>query len=118
MYKSFPMPKKIAILALIAILAFFIVLVFASFNPFQEKIEIALVSPLSNIDPTKLEIGQNNVDAINLYLKSVNKAGGINGKKVVLSVYDDQVIPKSRVRLPIGSCALRRWLCSVTPLAL
>jgi branched-chain amino acid transport system substrate-binding protein len=86
MYNLTPLPKKFAIWILLTSLAFTTVVVFAFVNPFREKIEIAMVSSLSN----SASLDQNNVDAVNLYLKSVNKAGGINGKQVVLSVYDDQ----------------------------
>jgi branched-chain amino acid transport system substrate-binding protein len=86
-------PRKIAFFIIIVILSCITVLRFAAFNPFQEKIEIAYVSTLTNLDETKLQSGKNNIDAINLYLNSINDAGGINGKKVFLSIYDDQGSP-------------------------
>lgn len=82
--------RKSTVWLLLASFAFAAVVVFALVNPFREKIEIAVVSSLSN----STALAQNNVDAVNLYLKSVNKAGGINGKQVVLSVYDDQNKPE------------------------
>jgi branched-chain amino acid transport system substrate-binding protein len=37
--------------------------------------------------------GKNMRQAVQLYLDSVNKAGGINGKKIILDVFDDQNDP-------------------------
>jgi len=94
MKSSAQKPRKFVIFNLIAIFTFIIILMFTYFNPFQERIEIAFVSSLSNLDEVKLQAGKNNVDAINLYFKSINESGGINGKKVFLSVYDDQAKPE------------------------
>lgn len=41
-----------------------------------EGIHIALVGPLTN--PT----GESLVNSVNLYLEKINKAGGVNGKKL------------------------------------
>ena len=92
-YPNNPMFKKSVTWLLVAVLAFFVVVGLTNLHLSQDKIEIALVSSLSNSGSTNQRIAENNIDAINLYLKSVNKAGGINGKQVVLSVYDDQGNP-------------------------
>lgn len=78
------MPKKFLLWFLLVVFAFITVVTFATFNPFRETIEIAVASSSSTAT------GQNNVDAVKLYIKSVNRAGGIHGKHVVVTAYDDQ----------------------------
>lgn len=93
------MSKKYLMWLVLAALTCMTVLASTLLNTFQDTIEIALVSSFSSNNPTDQVIAQNNIDAINLYLKSVNQTGGIDGKKVVLSVYDDRGNPDAALRV-------------------
>ncbi len=53
----------------------------------QEIIHIAMVAPMSG---DSAAVGNSFIQGVNLYLDSVNEKGGIDGKKIVLDVYDDQ----------------------------
>ena len=57
----------------------------------EDAIHIALVGPISGGNPS---VGKAFRQGIDLYLESVNTAGGIGGKRVVLDVYDDQNNPE------------------------
>ncbi len=85
--------QKVIIGILLGTLAFITAIGLAIFNPFQSTLEIAVVSSLNQLT------GQNNVNAVKLYLDTVNKAGGIQGKQVVLSVYDDEGQPEVALKV-------------------
>ncbi|MUH00277.1 ABC transporter substrate-binding protein [Scytonema sp. UIC 10036] len=88
------MLKKYLLWFLLVVFSLIAVITFAAFNPFQETIEIAVASPMSTTT------GRNNVDAVKLYIKSVNQAGGIHGKHVVVTAYDDR--SDEKVGLQVG----------------
>jgi potassium-dependent mechanosensitive channel len=52
-----------------------------------EGLHIALAAPMSG--PSKT-VGKSFVQGVRLYIDAVNRDGGINGRPVVLDVYDDQ----------------------------
>ncbi len=56
----------------------------------EDKIHIALVGPLTGQSPVN---GRHHLQGVNLYLDKINKKGGVNGKKIVLDIYDDQNDP-------------------------
>ena len=82
--------KKTIILSSLALLAFIVVLAISFFRPTQDKIKIALAAPLSNIGQSTLIGGESMVKGAQLYIDQVNQAGGINGKKIKLQIYDDR----------------------------
>ncbi|MDM8558581.1 ABC transporter substrate-binding protein [Candidatus Parabeggiatoa sp. HSG14] len=53
----------------------------------RETIHIAFVAGKNTPD------GKSNIDGIQLYLNMINQEGGINGRKVILDVFDDQNDP-------------------------
>ncbi|MBF0449831.1 MAG: ABC transporter substrate-binding protein [Candidatus Magnetomorum sp.] len=53
-------------------------------------IYIAMVGPLSGADHAT---GKSFLKGINLYLDKINRQGGINGKRVLLDIYDDENKP-------------------------
>ncbi|KPA19250.1 membrane protein containing Mechanosensitive ion channel MscS [Candidatus Magnetomorum sp. HK-1] len=53
-------------------------------------IYIAMVGPLSGADHAT---GKSFLKGINLYLDKINRQGGINGKRVLLDIYDDENNP-------------------------
>ncbi|MEM9543968.1 MAG: ABC transporter substrate-binding protein [Cyanobacteria bacterium P01_E01_bin.42] len=78
---------------------FFILLVLLTFTLVQflprllqqETIEVAIVAPVSASDgETRLD-GRERVDSVQLYFDKINAAGGIDGKQLVLQVYDDRL---------------------------
>ena len=81
--------KKIIVYSSLALLAFIVVLAI-SIRPASDKIKIAIAAPLSNIGQSTLIGGESMVKGAQLYIDQINQAGGINGKKVELQVYDDQ----------------------------
>jgi len=67
-----------------------VVFLWYDYNKFiskQESLHIAMVGPLSGSGAIK---GRSVLKGINLYLDELNEKGGINGKKVVLTIFDDQ----------------------------
>jgi len=50
-------------------------------------IHIAFVGPMSG---ENAKLGQSMTQAIQIYLNSINKQGGINNQKIVLDIFDDQ----------------------------
>ncbi len=56
----------------------------------QENITIAIAAPLSNAGAVTERVGQSIVRGAQLCIDRVNKAGGIEGRKVQLKIYDDQ----------------------------
>ena len=67
---------------LIALVALIVVL-----NPDEQKINIAAVIP-QNLD--KKNTGKSIEEALDIYAERINKYGGINGKKLKITFYDDQ----------------------------
>ena len=61
------------------------------FSPKKNPIYIALVGPMSGEFKSAGEGGRR---AIELHLDTINKQGGINGRKVLLDVYDDRNNPE------------------------
>ena len=82
--------KKLVIYSSLALLAFIAVLAISVLRPAQDKIEIAIAAPLSNIGQSTLIGGESMVKGAQLYIDRVNRAGGINGREVELKVYDDR----------------------------
>ncbi len=56
----------------------------------QENITIAMVAPLSNAGAVTERVGESIIRGAQLCINQVNKAGGIEGRKVQLKIYDDQ----------------------------
>ena len=71
-------------------LAFIVVLAISVFRPTQDRIKIAIAAPLSNIGQSTLIGGESMVKGAQLYIDQINQAGGIDGRKIELQVYDDQ----------------------------
>jgi branched-chain amino acid transport system substrate-binding protein len=53
----------------------------------QESLNIAMVGPISGSGAIK---GRSVLKGINLYLDELNQKGGIDGKKIILTIFDDQ----------------------------
>jgi potassium efflux system protein len=83
---------KIKPVVFITFLVIFALVLFYSYSFIKnyQKISIAFVGPLSG---NGAAAGQLMVQAIQLYLDSINKQGGINGQKIRLDVFDDQNDP-------------------------
>ncbi|WP_293090334.1 ABC transporter substrate-binding protein [Okeania sp. SIO3B5] len=56
----------------------------------QKNITIAIAAPLSNAGAVTERVGQSIIRGAQLCIDRVNKAGGIEGRKVQLKIYDDQ----------------------------
>jgi branched-chain amino acid transport system substrate-binding protein len=59
----------------------------------QENITIAIAAPLTNTGEATEIVGKSMIRGAELYVKEVNRAGGIGGKHLTLQVYDDQAKP-------------------------
>ncbi|MBP0016400.1 MAG: ABC transporter substrate-binding protein [Cyanobacteria bacterium SBLK] len=81
------------ILFLLSLLTFILVLGWANLNFNRETITIAIAAPQSNTEEANLFLGREMIDGAQFYIDRANKAGGINGKKLKLVVYDDQFNP-------------------------
>ncbi len=57
------------------------------FKEEKPSLHIAMVAPMSGKSQS---VGRSFLQGVQLYLDDVNRNGGINGKQVVLDVYDDQ----------------------------
>ncbi|MEM9543969.1 MAG: ABC transporter substrate-binding protein, partial [Cyanobacteria bacterium P01_E01_bin.42] len=57
----------------------------------QETIEVAVVAPVGVSDEETRLDGKERIDSIQLYFDKINATGGINGKRLVLQVYDDEL---------------------------
>ena len=91
------MKTKYSILLLLGIFVLSL-LIWAGLKLYHEEknaIHIAFVGPLSGYDAT-VGIAMNR--AVQLYLDSVNKQGGVNKKKVILDTFDDRNDPKQAIR--------------------
>ena len=84
---------------LLSLLALILVLNLAHFNTQDDTIVIAIAAPQSNAEAASLALGKGMVDGAQLYIDRVNEAGGINGKKLELVVYDDQFKPDIAVKV-------------------
>jgi branched-chain amino acid transport system substrate-binding protein len=60
-------------------------------------IHVAIVAPLTS---DRHEAAKEMVQSVQLYFKTVNKSGGIHGKPLKLSIYDDQNLPNTARNLP------------------
>jgi potassium efflux system protein len=81
---------KIFLLSIIASLAFIGVSLTYYFTE-TETIHIAFVGGLSGKNASD---GKSHIEGIQLYLDMINHEGGINGREVVLDVFDDQNDPE------------------------
>ncbi|NES18635.1 MAG: ABC transporter substrate-binding protein [Symploca sp. SIO3E6] len=61
---------------------------------YQDKITIAIAVPLTNTGEATQVAGKSMLQGVELYIKKVNQAGGIQGKRLNLQVYDDQAKPE------------------------
>jgi len=80
--------SKIVLLSVSAVILS--LLLWAGLKFFQEDnvaIHIAFVGPMSG---ENAKVGQSMAQAIQLYLDTLNRQGGINHQKVVLDIFDDQ----------------------------
>jgi len=80
--------SKIVLLSVSAVILS--LLLWAGLKFFQEDnvaIHIAFVGPMSG---ENAKVGQSMAQAIQLYLDTLNREGGINHQKVVLDIFDDQ----------------------------
>ena len=78
--------KYLLIIGTICLIAF----IWYDYNRFvstDESLHIAMVGPISGSGAIK---GRSVLKGINLYLDELNQKGGIDGKHVVLTVFDDQ----------------------------
>ena len=91
--------KKIIIWLLLGTLALLAVLAISTWQPQREKIKIAIAAPLSKVGQTTLLGGEAMVKGTQLYLDRLNQAGGIQGKKVELEIYDDGNDPRQATRI-------------------
>ena len=82
--------KKIVTWLILALLALTTVIVLSRCNFNQENIEIAIVAPLSDAGQTITIGGESMVKGAQLYVDQINEAGGIDGKKITLKVYNDK----------------------------
>ena len=76
------------------ILSLFAVLIFAAAGAEGASIKIGLMAPLTG--PAASD-GLSAKQSVEMAVEDINKAGGINGQKVELVVYDDQFDPKQAV---------------------
>ncbi|MBP0018821.1 MAG: ABC transporter substrate-binding protein [Cyanobacteria bacterium SBLK] len=65
----------------------------------KETIEVAVIAPVDTSDKTTMLDGRGRVDSIQLYFNEINAAGGINGKQLVLQVYDDRLDPERAAKI-------------------
>lgn len=79
-------------LVLLALIASVGISIFQSRN--QENITIAIAAPLTNVGAATEIAGRSMLRGAELYVKEVNNAGGIAGKRLNLKVYDDQANPE------------------------
>jgi len=80
--------KSKIVLLIIAVILFLLLWVGLKFFPEDNVvIHIAFVGPMSGEHAI---MGQSMTQAIQLYLDSINKQGGINNQKIVLDIFDDQ----------------------------
>lgn len=76
----------IEILLILTAISSFIIL-----NTERNIVAIAVVAPLSG---QHIQVGKDIVVGLTIYANQINKYGGINGKKLKISAYDDQGDPK------------------------
>lgn len=89
---------KSKIILLISIVILFLLL-WLGFKFFQEDnvaIHIAFIGPMSG---ENARAGESMTQAIQLYLDSINKQGGINNQKIVLDIFDDQNDPNQAIKV-------------------
>ncbi|MBF0226926.1 MAG: ABC transporter substrate-binding protein [Desulfobacterales bacterium] len=53
----------------------------------EPPIHIALVGPITGKSPSN---GEAHLHGVSLYVDEINRAGGIDGKKIVIDIYDDE----------------------------
>jgi len=86
--------RKVIIWSFLSLLTLIIAIAVSLFEFNHTKIAIALVAPLTDVSPTIAVNGNYMVDGAQLYIDQINQAGGINGHKLVLQVYDDHNDPQ------------------------
>ena len=80
---------------------------------YRDKIVLRHIGPLANA-----VLAASNVESLNaadLYLKKVNDAGGVNGRKIVLERIDDSQDPKKTTTLATETLAQRGALAILLP---
>lgn len=88
--------KNIIIWLALVLLALTVSIGTAIFNrQNQENITIAIAAPLTNAGAATEIAGKSMLRGAELYVKEVNRAGGIGGKHLTLQVYDDQAKPNA-----------------------
>jgi len=68
-------------------------------------IYIAMVAPLSGADHST---GKSFLKGINLYLDKINHQGGVNGKRILLDIYDDENNPQKAEQQAMDIARLNR----------
>lgn len=61
---------------------------------YTESITIGAILPLTG---NLLRIGEREKNGLDMALEEINNSGGINGKKLVISLHDSQTIPKTAI---------------------
>ncbi len=77
------------IIAVIGIIVFALLIIFGTrfLSKKSDTLFVAVVGPMSGDDASK---GEEMVRGVSLYVDEVNAAGGVNGKKIELLIFDDQ----------------------------
>ena len=89
--------KKVLYISFPIIIILIIVLLFGPFNIFKKNhIFIAVAGPMTGIRKAE---GRAMLNGAKLYLDKLNKAGGINGRKIKLLVFDDKAQIKATVNV-------------------
>ncbi|MCP4690844.1 MAG: ABC transporter substrate-binding protein, partial [Desulfobacterales bacterium] len=112
-------PAKLLTLTAVGAVIVISLALFIHFSKEDDAIHIAFAGPMSG---ENARAGKLMTRAIALYLDELNKSGGMNGKRVVLDIYDDrddpdaagknalEIVEKDRVLAVIGH---RRGACSI-----
>ncbi|MBP0021173.1 MAG: ABC transporter substrate-binding protein [Cyanobacteria bacterium SBLK] len=98
--KNLPRKTRLTIFFAIALTIFAIAISVPNLLK-QDTIEIAIASPITHPEgKTRYSVGDRGmVDSVQLYLDKINAEGGIQGKKLVLQVYDDESDPDVAVEV-------------------
>ncbi len=81
--KSVKLIFGIGILAAILVYAIYQI----AFSEKEKSFHVAFVGPISG---SSAKAGKAHIQGVQLYVDQVNAAGGVNGRKIVLDIYDDQ----------------------------
>ena len=117
--------KKLRIASLALVVLLLAAMSFTGCTASSSEIKIGAIMPMTG---SVSLYGTGTVNSINIAIKEINEAGGINGKKVVLVVEDDEgkpeksvdaynkLVSKDKVDLIIG-CLTSKCSLAVAPLA-